>query len=229
MIERVSSSSPPDLLALALAGAGSEGEDPVRDRILDAAVEQFQAIGIRRASVGDIARRAGVGRMTVYRRFPQRDELIMAAMLREAQRVLTGIAEPLLAIEDPVEQLTEATVRAVHAILEQPILNRLRETEPEDIGLRVTTGSGPLMVLGRSVLAALLRIHVEAGRLREQDVDLTAEVLARFAMSLIAQPETLMPTDDDEAMREFARQHLLPIVTGQAPPAQAPRKRARKR
>ncbi|WP_320671311.1 TetR/AcrR family transcriptional regulator [Patulibacter defluvii] len=225
----MSTPSTPDLLALALANAGADDEDPVRDRILDAAVEQFQAIGIRRASVGDIARRAGVGRMTVYRRFPQRDELIMAAMLREAQRVVAQIAAPLLAIEDPVEQLAEATVLAFNAIVEQPILKRVRETEPEDVGQWVTGGSGPLLTLGRSVVAALLRGHVEAGRLRPQNVDLTAELLARFTMSLIAQPETLMPIGDDDALREFARQHVLPIVTGQAPPPRPPAKRARKR
>ena len=38
-----------------------EGPDPIAERILDAAFEQFRLLGIRRSSVDDIAKRAGVG------------------------------------------------------------------------------------------------------------------------------------------------------------------------
>jgi AcrR family transcriptional regulator len=51
----------------------AEQQEQTRLRIVEAAIELHQTIGPRATSVSDIARRAGVGRVTVYRHFP--DEL----------------------------------------------------------------------------------------------------------------------------------------------------------
>ncbi|GGU59074.1 hypothetical protein GCM10010178_59100 [Lentzea flava] len=49
-------------------------------------MEEFQRFGLRRARVEDIVRRAGVGRMTVYRKYESKDRLIQAAVWREVRR-----------------------------------------------------------------------------------------------------------------------------------------------
>ncbi|MDX8151485.1 TetR/AcrR family transcriptional regulator [Patulibacter brassicae] len=203
----------PDVATENLTGDAA-AEDPTRDRILDAALEQFMAIGIRRASVGDIAKRAGVGRMTVYRRFPQRDELITAAVMREARRELEEIGRPLGAIEDPDERLVELLVRTIRAVVAQPLLARLRETEPEDVALRVTSGSEPLVTLGRDFMQTYLEGEIAAGRMREQDAATSAELLARITFSLFAAPDSVLPLDDEAALRTVVGAHLAPIVTG---------------
>ncbi len=209
----------PDVVAATTAGDDASAEDPTRDRILDAALEQFMAIGIRRASVGDIAKRAGVGRMTVYRRFPQRDELITAAVMREARRELEEIGRPLAAIEDPDERLVELLVRTIRAVVAQPLLARLRETEPEDVALRVTSGSEPLVTLGRDFMQAYLEAEIAAGRMREQDAATSAELLARITFSLFAAPESVLPLEDEAALRTVVGASLAPIVTGRPIPA----------
>jgi AcrR family transcriptional regulator len=203
----------PDVATENLTGDAA-AEDPTRDRILDAALEQFMAIGIRRASVGDIAKRAGVGRMTVYRRFPQRDELITAAVMREARRELEEIGRPLGAIEDPDERLVELLVRTIRAVVAQPLLARLRETEPEDVALRVTSGSEPLVTLGRDFMQTYLEGEIAAGRMREHDAATSAELLARITFSLFAAPDSVLPLDDEAALRTVVGAHLAPIVTG---------------
>ena len=53
------------------------------DRILDAARDTILAVGLRRTTVSDVARRAGLSRMTVYRRYPDGAALIRALMWRE--------------------------------------------------------------------------------------------------------------------------------------------------
>ena len=55
----------------------------VEDRILDAAVEAAALHGIGRMSVADVAKRAGLSRPTVYKRFPSKDELVRATVERE--------------------------------------------------------------------------------------------------------------------------------------------------
>ncbi|MUM33080.1 helix-turn-helix domain-containing protein, partial [Mycolicibacterium sp. CBMA 361] len=44
--------------------------------ILDAALLEFEQHGFRRVALDDVARRAGVSRTTIYRRFANRDELV---------------------------------------------------------------------------------------------------------------------------------------------------------
>src|SRR5260370_39755037 len=61
------------------------------DRLLQAAGECFAESGLD-ASVDEIARRAGVGHGTVFRRFPTKDALI-AAVIDANVRELTVVAE----------------------------------------------------------------------------------------------------------------------------------------
>ena len=64
-----------------------------RRRLLDAAVEVFAELGLE-ASTAEIARRAGVGQGTVFRRFPAKDDLVAAIVvdrLKEIADIATGL------------------------------------------------------------------------------------------------------------------------------------------
>jgi AcrR family transcriptional regulator len=66
--------------------SGSAGTKPrVRDRIFDTACELFYRHGIRSVGVDAIAAEAGTNKMSFYRSFPSKDELV-AEYLREQQR-----------------------------------------------------------------------------------------------------------------------------------------------
>lgn len=65
-----------------------------RERVLAAAVEIFGACGAD-ASMDDIARRAGVGVGTVYRRFPTKEELIQAIMAQLLRDLVTQARDAL--------------------------------------------------------------------------------------------------------------------------------------
>src|SRR4051812_43734473 len=55
-------------------------------RILDAAREVFAEEGLE-ASVAEVAERAGVGTATIFRRFPTKDDLLAAVVLRRMQEL----------------------------------------------------------------------------------------------------------------------------------------------
>src|SRR5689334_12261843 len=76
------------LLARALSGAYERGDDndEVTERLLDAAHDQFCRMGIRRSTMEDVARRAGVSRITAYRRFATKDALVEQVVRREFRR-----------------------------------------------------------------------------------------------------------------------------------------------
>jgi AcrR family transcriptional regulator len=92
--------------------AGSGVSLSARDRILDAAYALFSQHGIRAVGVDRIVAESGVAKMSLYRHFGSKDELVLAflelreqrwtnAWLRaEAERRGAGPAERLLAIFD---------------------------------------------------------------------------------------------------------------------------------
>ena len=100
----------------AKAGRGRP-RDPAADKaILRAALELFVEHGIEGASFEQIARRAGVARTTVYRRWSSREDLLAQAMevAREApERSLTAAARvPLKRLADElIDALSETVTR----------------------------------------------------------------------------------------------------------------------
>lgn len=72
-----------------------------RDKLIDAAQREFAARGVA-ASLEKIARDAGVAIGTLYRHFPTRVDLLVAAFMPRLQEFLDG-AEKALAVDDPWE------------------------------------------------------------------------------------------------------------------------------
>jgi AcrR family transcriptional regulator len=60
------------------------GHTATPERILDAAARCIRRWGIRRVSMNDVAREAGLSRGSVYRYFPERDALVQAVLERNA-------------------------------------------------------------------------------------------------------------------------------------------------
>ena len=69
--------------------------DPSTEAILDAAVVEFERHGLRRVALEDVARRAGVSRTTIHRRFANKDELVAAVVERENVALFADIAAEL--------------------------------------------------------------------------------------------------------------------------------------
>ncbi len=73
-------------IAEILEVAPDVGEDTLFDRVAAAALDEFAEHGIRRTSMEDVARRAGVSRMTVFRRFESKQGLVEVVIAREVRR-----------------------------------------------------------------------------------------------------------------------------------------------
>src|SRR2546426_10463774 len=95
------------MLAALESVADEVGEDALGERILDAAISQFALVGIRRSSIDDIARRARVGRVTVFRKFQSKDGLVAALLLREAARVMQSTDHAIAGLETLEDKVVE--------------------------------------------------------------------------------------------------------------------------
>ncbi|MGN2640485.1 TetR/AcrR family transcriptional regulator [Nocardia takedensis] len=196
----------PSMLQRILDNPVSDGEK----KLLESALSAFLDFGIKRTSMGEIARRAGISPATLYRRFESKNDLVEAVSLREAQRFVAEIDKRVQTHESTEDQLVEIFVAFIASMASNELLRRLLRTEPDLILPRLTTEAGPILAVGRTYLAEKLR------ELRAEDdtfdADLVAEVMARLAMSLALTPDGLIPLDDVAAGREFARNILLPMV-----------------
>jgi len=93
----------------------SQVEHDTTEIILDAAEDCFTTSGVRGTTIEDVAVAAGVSRVTVYRRVGNRDEVVLAVLLRIVDRYLARLRPRLLAQEnlaDAVVILIRNTVRA---------------------------------------------------------------------------------------------------------------------
>jgi AcrR family transcriptional regulator len=203
--------------ATSLAAAVVSGSvDPTTERILDAAAEQFVLFGIRRSSVDDIARRAGLGRMTVYRRFARKEDLVEAAVMRDVRRGVAEIEASIARLDSLEDRALGGLVAMLRVVREHPLLTRLLETEPETVLPYLTVDAGPVLAFGRAHIVTQIETAIADGANPVMDTDALAELLARLVHSTVLSPAGGLPLTDDRDAREFARRCIAPLL-GLAP------------
>jgi TetR/AcrR family transcriptional regulator, repressor for uid operon len=201
------------LLARALDTAVEPPDDAISERVLDAALALAAASGIRNLTMDDVARRAGVGRMTVYRRFGDKTRLVEALAIREGRRCLAELDAAARPEEPIADQVAEGFVTSVRLAREHPLLNRLARIEPESVLRSLTADRGAMFALAREFLAGRLRAAQKAGTLdRKVAVDEAAELLVRLSFSFALIEESVLPLDDPARARDVARRLIAPIL-----------------
>lgn len=101
---------------------------------MDAARECVLAFGVRRTSLSDVARRAGVSRPTVYRRWPDRTALVADVMTREWARVITGARPDEARFATVREHLVAHVIAGVQAMRAHPLFQKITDVDPELTG-----------------------------------------------------------------------------------------------
>src|SRR5581483_2740730 len=134
-----------------------DNPDEITARILRAALEQAELVGIRRTTMDDVARRSGIGRATLYRRFPTKAALSDAIVLSEVRRFLEGSALARSRGATFEDRIVYSTVFTVTFMREHALLKKLLRTEPETILPSLTVDAGAILDFATEQSAALLR------------------------------------------------------------------------
>ena len=203
-----------DRVLLAVTAGDGEPGDEIAGEVLDAALRQFELFGVAKSTVEDIARRARVARVTIYRRFPNKDALVEAVILRELVRYQADLARATADLAAPEDQLIEGFVFTVGAVRNHRLLQRMLETEPEELLPHLTTQGAPFIEIGRGFLAARMAAALEDGRTYEEML-VAADVVARLLVSFVITPGAPVDFDDPDTAREFARTYLVRILEGE--------------
>lgn len=170
-----------------------------RERVLVAARSVFARRGLE-AGVDEIAREAGVGVGTLYRRFPTKDALVLA-IVEDGMGALIGELHAAATVEDPWEGVETAMLALAEAMAaDRGFVDAVREhllTLPLFLSLRerLLGACQPLVARGRA-----------AGVLRDDVEPLDLLLLARGVVH--------MPPDGDDVDPQLWRRYLAIVLDG---------------
>ena len=200
-------------LLQAVATPAPTEPDLAAEAIADAALRQFELFGLSRSTMDEISRRAKIARVTLYRRFPGKDALIDAVMLRELRRFMSELDDALAPFDDADDRLVEGFIFVLNAIRHHRLLQRVLESEPETILPNLTVQGSPFITAARDYLAARLLRDLDGARTPDEIV-IVADIVVRLLLSYLLTPQTLVDLDDPAEARAFALRYLRPVLVG---------------
>jgi len=164
---------------------------PTRQRILDAAIDQFGVRGVDAVSLDEIARAVGVRKQTVLYWFPSKDELVDAVLESVAAALVVVIdAAVRSAPDDPLERI-DAVVKAVFrpAVRRPALLGLVREVSrlPAAQADRLRRHVQPLV--DRCV--EYMALEMDKGNLRRADPGLITSLSYATVTGIATEPEAL--------------------------------------
>lgn len=179
------------------AGRGGTGGRTADDTVLDAARDCVLAVGVRRTTLTDIARRAGVSRMTLYRRWPDVRTIVADLMTRE----WVGLGDSLHPPDDgrPVRpRMVDGLVTGVRAFRDHPLLRKIIEVDPELLLPYVLDRCGASQLVFLELFEeALSAGHADGTIRRDHPVRQARSVLLVVQSFVLSAPTMLDDADPD--------------------------------
>jgi AcrR family transcriptional regulator len=179
-----------------LSISNENSAQPVEDRILDAAASCVLAYGVDRVTLAEIARRAGVSRPTVYRRFPDTRSILAALLTMRITHALDDVPSRGVGREQVVERVVAVAGRlrlddVIMVVLHQaPALAMLYLSE------RLGTSQQILL----DTVAGELKAAQDDGSVRAGDVRQFAAMCLLITQSTILSAQLIEPILDGHAL-----------------------------
>jgi AcrR family transcriptional regulator len=186
-----------------------------RDVYLDAARDCILDVGWRRTTLTEVARRAGVSRMTIYRTWSDMPQLLSDLMTRE----WGGVVADALADEDPenptVERLVGDIVGTVQRLRENELFVRIVDLDPELILPYLFSRRGRSQDAILELTVAALREAQAAGEVRSGNPELMARAMLLAAHGFVLSAHTMV--GDDVSLDDLDVELRLALTRGLQP------------
>jgi AcrR family transcriptional regulator len=172
----------------------SNAPKDIGDRILAAAASCVLDFGVDRVTLAEIARRAGVSRPTVYRRWPD-TQSIMSALL--TGHLLEVTREVPLDGNDR-EALVKQTVAVADRLRRDELIMRVMHSQLARVYITERLGASQQFLI--EGLAARLEVAQRNGSVRAGDPRQLATMVLLIAQSTIQSADIVRPILDAEAL-----------------------------
>jgi AcrR family transcriptional regulator len=180
--------------------------------IIAAARDEFVRFGMRRANVGDIARRAGLSRVTVHRRFTSKAGLLRAVVMAEIARFVDDFDRVWYAPGPIAERVLNAFELSIRELRRNPLLTTLLVSEPEAVVPQLTIEGEPQFEMVRALLLIRVEEAIANGELSPFDTKRVIETILRIVYTAALLPYGDVPGQTTEDIRAFGEAVLLPIL-----------------
>jgi AcrR family transcriptional regulator len=177
------------------------------EALLDAVQACVLAVGVRRTTMTDVARRAGVSRMTLYRRYADVTSLLQSLMTREFTQIIGQVEAEVADLPSARERLVEAAVGGVDRLTRHPLFLRIVDVDPELLLPYITTRRGAFQRAAVEAFAARLADGIAEGSIAVDDPDAAARTIELALRGFAFQ--TLAPGAQDEREQELAQLRRL--------------------
>lgn len=157
------------------------------DLALDAARESILAVGWSRTTLTDVARRAGVSRMTLYRRWPDMGTLLGDLMTREWGDLVHVDTTGSTALD----RLVRSVVGTVQAVRANPLFARIIELDPERLLPYLVERPGRSQGLVLAAVVDLVEAGQASGEIRAGDPQLIARSIVLSCHGFVLSPQTM--------------------------------------
>lgn len=190
------------------ANSATAAQKPsVDDVIIAAARESVMTVGLRRTSIAEIARKAGVSRPTVYRRYADIGELLTEVTNREILHMLEGLRYV------PGDSRTRMLLRiriVVQRIIDSDFFPGLVKTDPDRV-LQMLTGelSGTQMEIVEKFILPGVRHGQEDGTIRDHDPHPLARNIYRLIQTMVL---VWRPNGEDAELDKESVEEVVDMV-----------------
>ena len=185
----------------------ADGVPDTETAILDAALAEVLAHGIRRTTASDIARRCGIARQTLYRYWPDAQSVFAALVTRELVAALPAEQGDCADLDELAGLLAETADR----VRRLPLVDRLRDTDPELFARYILDRLGKSQRVIHAETARRIAAGQQAGFVRSGDPQQLAAMVLLITQSavqsapLVAEwlPEDAWRTELAHALRGY--------------------------
>ena len=180
-----------------------------QDRVLDAALACVARVGLGKTTLDDVAREAGCARATVYRCFPGKRALFVAALQRELDALGARAIEAAATADSLADAVVAVMLTGAETFHSHAALRFVVDHEQEILTPQLAFERGSAVLRGAAVLIApAFTRFVDPDR-----AERLGEWVARLTLSYLFSPSEQMHLDDPAHLRALVVDYVLPGVT----------------
>jgi AcrR family transcriptional regulator len=188
--------------------------DPRLDGYLDAARACILDVGWRRTTLTEVAKRAGVSRMTIYRAWPDMGSLLGDLMTREWVGIAAATQVAAADTTTP-EGIAEAALATVRALRDNELFVRIVELDPDLMLPYLLDRRGRSQEALVEILAAEIASGQVDGAIRAGDPVLMARSLTLASHGFVFSALTM--TDDRVGLDDLDAEYARAVARALAP------------